>query len=150
MSHSPAMMENGTDTTPVDTAVFINTAASNHTVPAESQLCQHVVNRIDCCTRVRGSRGVTTARTKGTLAFRVRNDRGELVPVLLEVLIVPNFGARVFSVGALNDKGVQLDLMANPPVLRYGNSSFPVTTEYPRKFVLRRQNIHGRLSYVYD
>ena len=66
----PAMMEIGTDTTPVDTAefintaVFIDTAASNHMVPAGSQLCQHVVNKIDCCMRVRGSCGVNTARTK--------------------------------------------------------------------------------------
>ena len=133
----PAMMDIGTDTTPVDTAVFIDTAASNHMVPAGSQLCQHVVNKIDCCMHVRRSCGVTTARTKGTLAFRVRNDRGELVPVHLEVSIVPNLEASVFSVGALNEKGVKLDLMANPPVLRDGNSAFPVSMECPRTFVLR-------------
>ena len=102
-----------------------------------SQLCQHAVNKIDCCMRVRGSCGVTTARTKGTLVFRVGNDRGELVPVHLEVLIVPNSGSSVFSVGALREKVAKLDLMANPPVLRGGNSAFPVSTEYPRMFVLR-------------
>ena len=130
-------LEIGTDTTPVDTAVFIDTAASNYMVATGSQLCQHVVNKIDCCMHVRGSCGVTTARTKGTLAFHVRHDRGELVPVHLEVLIVPNLRASVFSVGALNEKVVKLDLMAYPPVLHDGNSAFPVSTEYPRTFVLR-------------
>ena len=43
----------------------------------------------------------------------------------------------MFSVGALNEKGVKLDLMANLPVLSDGNSEFPVSTEYPRTFVLR-------------
>ena len=43
----PAMMEIGTGTTPGDTAVFIDTAASNHTVTAESRLStHHVVNKI--------------------------------------------------------------------------------------------------------
>ena len=90
--------------------------------------------------RVRGSCGVTTARTKGTLAFRVRNDRGELVPIHLEVITVPNFlfsGTNVILVGALNEKGVNLDLMADPPVSRDANSAFPVSTEYPRTFVPR-------------
>ena len=87
--------------------------------------------------RVGGYCGVTAARTKGDFAFRVRDDRGELVPVHLEVLIVHNLGAGVFSVGALNEKGVKLDLMANPPILRDGNSAFPVSTEYPRTFVVR-------------
>ena len=112
----PAMMGIETDTTPVDTAVFIDTAASNHIVPARSQLCQHVVNKIDCSMHVRGYCRVTTARPKGILAFRVRNDQGELVPVPLNVSIVPNLGASVFSVGALNEKGVKPDLTANPPV----------------------------------
>ena len=125
-----AMMEIGTDTTPVDTA------ASNHMVPAGSQLCQHVVNKIDCCMRVRGSCGVTTARTKGTLAFRARNDRGKLVPIHLEVVIVPNLEASVLSVGVLHEKRVELDLMDNPTVLRDGNCEFPVSTEYPRVFIL--------------
>ena len=133
----PAMMEIRTGTTPGDKAMFIDTAASNHMVSTGSQLCQHVVNKIDCCMRIRGSCGVTTARTKSTLAFRARNDGGELVPIHPEVLIVPNLGASVFSVVALHEKGVKLDLMANPPVLRDGNSAFPVSTEYPRMFVLR-------------
>ena len=135
----PATMEIVTDATPVDTAVFIDTAASNHMVPAGSQLCQHVVNKIDSCMRVRGSCSVTAARTKDTLAFGVRNDRGELVPVHVEVSILPNLGASVFSVGALNEKGEKLDLMANPPVLHA-----TVTARFPC-----RRNIHGRSSYVY-
>ena len=55
----------------------------------------------------------------------------------LEVSIVPNLGASVFSVGALHEKRVKLDLMAGPPVLCDGNSAFPVSTEYLRMFVLR-------------
>ena len=58
----PAMMETGNGTIPGHTAVFIDTAASNHMVPAGSQPCQHVVNKIGCCMRVRGSCGLTTAR----------------------------------------------------------------------------------------
>ena len=132
-----AMTEIGTGTTPGDTAVFIYTAASNHAVPAESKPCQHVVKNIDCCMRVRGHCGPTMARTKCTFVFGVQNDRGELVQVHLKVLIVPKREASVLSVGALHEKGVNLDLIANPPVLRNGNSAFPVSTECPRMFVLR-------------
>ena len=36
---------------------------------------------------------------KGTLALRLRDDRGEFVPIHSEVLIVPDLGASMFSVG---------------------------------------------------
>ena len=106
-------------------------------VPAVTELCRHVVNKIDGFMRVEGSCGPTTARTKGTLAFRERIDRGELVPIHVEVLIVPNLGASEFSVGLLHEKGVKLNLMANPPVLRDGNSAFPASAGYPWMCVLR-------------
>lgn len=106
-------------------------------VPAESQRCQHVVNKIDCCVRIKGSCCRTTARTKGTPACRVRNDRGESVPIRLEVLYVPNLGASVFSVEAIHEKGVKLHLMDKPPDLRDGYSAFSISTEYPRMIVLR-------------
>ena len=55
-----------------------------------------------------------------------------MAPVHLEVLIVPSLGASVFSVGALNEKGVNLDLMANPPVLQqfgaWGTATVLATT----------------------
>ena len=89
-------MEIGTCTPPGDAAVFIDTAASHYMEPAESQLCQHVVNKIDCSVRVKGSCGLFSASSKGTLRFRLHNDRGELVPIHPEVLIVPNLGASVF------------------------------------------------------
>ena len=76
------------------------------------------------------------ATSKGTLAFRVRNHRGELAPIHPEVLIVPDLEATMVSVGALHEKGVRLDLLSNPPVLRDGNDAFPVSTQVPRMFVL--------------
>ena len=105
----------------IQTAVFVDTAASHHMVPAESRLCQHAANKIDCSGRVKGSCGLPSATSKGTLACRLRNDRGELVPIHLEVLVVPDLGASAFSVGALHDKGVKLDLLSNAPCLRDGN-----------------------------
>ena len=132
----PAMMEIGICTPPGDAAVFIDTAASYHMVSAESQLCQHVVNKIDCSVRAKGSCGLSSASSKGTLRFRLRNDRGESVPIHLEVLIVPNLGASVFSVGVLHEKGVKLNLLSNPPVMRDGNDTFPISTRVPRMFVL--------------
>ena len=113
---------------PGDAAVFIDIAASHHMVPAESQLCQHVVNKIDCSVRVKGSYGLSNASSKGALRFHLRNDRGKLVPIDLEVQIVPNLGASVFSAGAL--------ILSNPPVLPDGNDVFPIVTGVSRMFVL--------------
>ena len=126
------MMEIGTSTPPGDTAVFIDTAASSHMVTAESRLCQHVVDTIACSVRIKGPCGLSSATSKGTLVFRLRNERGEMVPISLEVLIVPNLGASIFSVGTLHEKGVKLDLLSVPPVLRKGKHAFPISTEIPR------------------
>ena len=68
--------------------------------------------------------------------FRLRNKRGELTAINLEVLIVPNLGASIFSVGALHEKGVRLDPLSVPPVLRYGNHAFLISTEVPRVYVV--------------
>ena len=65
--------------------IIVDTAASHHMVHTGSQLCQYVVNNIDCCMRVRGSCGLKVARIIGTLAFRARNYWGKLVPIHLEV-----------------------------------------------------------------
>ena len=112
----PAIMEIGICTPLGDATVVMDTAASHHIVPAESQLYQHVVNKIDGSVRVKGSCGLSSASSKGTLSFRLRYDRGELVPIHLEVLLVPKLltGASMFSVGAVHEKGVKLDLLSNP------------------------------------
>ena len=60
-------------------------------VLAESQVWQHVAKMIDCSVSVDGSRGLSSATSEVTLiAFRLRNDRGKLVPIHPEVLIVPD------------------------------------------------------------
>ena len=129
------MMEIGTSTPPGDTAVFIDTAASSHMVTAESRLstCGEYTA---CSVRIKGSSGLSSAAFKGTLVFRLRNERGELVAINLEVLIVPNLVASIFSVGTLHEKGVKLDLLSVPPVLRYGNHAFPISTDIPRMYVV--------------
>ena len=52
------------------------------------------------------------------------------------MLIVPNLGASIFSVGTLHEKGVKLDLLSVPLVLRYGNHAFPISTRVPRMYVV--------------
>ena len=84
----PAMMEIGTSTPPGDTAVSIDTAASNHMVTTESRLCQYGVDTIACSVRIKGSCGLSSATFEGTLVFRLRNEQGEMVPINLEVSIV--------------------------------------------------------------
>ena len=59
-----------------------------------------------------------------------------MVPISLEVLIVPNLGASIFSVGTLHEKGVKLDLLSVPPVLRKGKHALPTSTEIPSRYVL--------------
>lgn len=79
---------------------------------------------------------MSSANTKGTLQFGIRNDRNQIVPVSLEVLLVRDLGANIFSVGALKEKGVLCDLMSTPPALRSGKHVFPVSTEIPRMYVV--------------
>ena len=78
--------------------------------------------------RVKRSFVLSSASSKGTLSFRLRNNRGELVPIHLEVPIVPNAGASVFSVEALHEKGMKLDILPNPPVFRGVNDAFLIST----------------------
>ena len=79
---------------------------------------------------------MSSASTKGTLQFRIRNDRNQIVPVSLEVLLVRDLEANIFSVGALKKKGVLCDLTSTPPALRSGKHVFPVSTEIPRMYVV--------------
>ena len=118
------------------TTVFVDSAASSHMVSADSPASQYVVKRSDCNIRIKGSCGMSSANTKGTLQFGIRNDRNQIVPVSLEVLLVRDLGANIFSVGALKEKGVLCDLMSTPPALRSGKHVFPVSTEIPRMYVV--------------
>ena len=59
-----------------------------------------------------------------------------MVPLHLEVLLIPHLGASVFPVGVLHEKGVQLGLLFNPPVLRDANNAIPISTGVPRMFAL--------------
>ena len=99
------------------TTVFVDSAASSHMVSAGSPASQYVVKRSDWNTRIKGSCGMSSANTKGTLQFGIRNDRYQ-IPVSLQVLLVRDLGANIFSVGALKEKGVLCDLMSTPPALR--------------------------------
>ena len=86
-------MEIGCSTSTGDTAaVLVDTATSHRIVTTESRLCQHVANMIDCRVRVKGIVRplYNSATSKGILAFRVRNDQGELVPIHPGVLVVPD------------------------------------------------------------
>ena len=73
-------------------------------VSDDSPASQYVVKRSDCNIRIKGSCGMSSANTKGTLLFGIRNDRNQIVPVSLEVLLVRDLGANKFSVGALKEK----------------------------------------------
>ena len=42
----------------------------------------------------------------------------------------------MFPVEALHEKGVKIDLLSNPPVLREGNDTFPISTGVARMFLL--------------
>ena len=118
------------------TTVFIDTAASSHMVWAESPVATHVGERYACNVQVEGSCGQSNATQKGKLKFGLRNDKNETIPVSLEVLLVPDLGANIFSVGALEEKGVLCDLMSTPPALRGGQHAFPISKEIPRMYVV--------------
>ena len=68
--------------------------------------------------------------------FKLRTVDERHISVHLEVLIVPKLGADLFSVGALEEKGVRLNLLRDPPVLEFDNKVFPVSKEIKRMFVL--------------
>ena len=87
---------------------------------------------------LKGSCGLPNKASQGTLELRVRNDRGELESTNQQALqIVLDLEASAFSVGSLNEKGVKLDLLSNPSVVRDGNDVFPISTKVPQTFVLR-------------
>ena len=101
-----------------------------------SEMCIRDRNTTACSVRIKRSCGLSSVTSKGTLAFQLPKERGGLVAINLEVLIVPNLGASIFPVGALHEKGVKLDLFSVPLVLRYGNHVFPNLTQVPRMYVV--------------
>ncbi|CAB1115713.1 unnamed protein product [Ectocarpus sp. CCAP 1310/34] len=120
-----------------NTRVFIDTAVSGHTVSGESPVSQHVVDLVDCDVRIEGSCGASSATKKATLKFKLKNGKGQPVPIELEGLLVRDLGANIFSVGAFDDEGVKTDLLSAPPALRTRNLSFPISTvEVPRMCVV--------------
>ena len=54
----------------------------------------------------------------------------------MEALLVPNLGTTWFSAVVLEEKGVKLDMLQDPPVLRSGGHRFPVCTDVPRMYKL--------------
>ena len=119
-----------------DTTVYIDSAASSHMVCTESRISKQVIKLIDCDVRIIGSCGTSNTTKKGSLKFGVRNAQDQVIPVALEVLLVRNLGANIFSVGALAEKGVKCDLLSTPPALRHGNHTFPISTAIPRMYVV--------------
>ena len=105
-------------------------------VCTESRISKQVIKLTDCDERIVGSCGTSNASKKGTLKFDVRNAQDQIIPVALEVLLVRNLGANVFSVGALTEKGVECDLLSTPPALRHGNRNFSISTAIPRMYVV--------------
>ena len=86
--------------------------------------------------RIKRSCGTSSATKKGTLKFGIRNAQDEIIPVALELLLVRDLGANLFSVGALAEKGVKCDLLSAPPVLRHGTNYFSISTELPWTYVV--------------
>lgn len=130
-------VEKGTPPDVDDTTVYIDSAASSHMVCANSRMSQQVLDPADCAVRIIGSCGTSNATKKGTLKFGIRNDQNKIVPVALEVLLVQNLGANIFSVGALAEKGVMCDFMSTPPAIRNGTHVFPMSKEVPRMYVVK-------------
>ena len=105
-------------------------------VCTESRISKQVIKLTDWDVRIIGSCGTSNATKKGTLKFGIRNAQDQIIPVALEVLLVCNIGANIFSVGALAEKGVKCDLLSTPPALRHGNHAFPISTAIPRMYVV--------------
>ena len=113
-----------------------DSTASRHVVSEESFISKHVVEKTDCSVRIKGSCGTSIATKKGTLIFGIQNTQDQVILVALEVVLVPDLGASIFSVGAQAEKGVKCNLLSTPPVLLHGTNVFPIETEVPRMYVV--------------
>lgn len=49
------------------------------------------------------------------IIFRLKNERDEVVPVSLNVVVIPELGATIFSVGARHEKGVNPGTLSTSP-----------------------------------
>ena len=114
-----------------NTTLYIDSAASSHMVSDEYFISKYVVKKADCSVRIKGSCGTSSETKKGTLKFVLQNAKDQVIPVALEVLLVRDLGASIFSVGALAEKGVKCNLLSTPPVLLHGTNAFPISTEVP-------------------
>ena len=118
------------------TTVYIDSAGSSHMMSDESFISKHLVEKADCSMRIKGSCSTSSATKKCTLKFGIRNAQDQVIPVALEVLLVRDLWASIFSVGALVEKGVKCNLLSTPPVLFRGTSVFTISTEVPRMHVV--------------
>lgn len=85
--------------------------------------------------RTRGSCGATETNTKGCLYFKLQTVEGCRIPVHPELLRVTKLGADRFSFGTLEEKGIRSKLICDPPVLEFGDETFPVSKEMKRMFI---------------
>ena len=68
-----------------------------------------------------------------------------MVPIRLEALVALDPTASVFSVGALHEKGVKLDLLPSPPVLHDDDAgAFPLSTGVPSRMFVLHVLLDGR------
>lgn len=66
----------------------------------------------------------------------------------MRALIVPELGANVLSV-ALNEKGVKLTLLREPPVLCFGGHHFTIRNNVPRMYKRDKVlNLEGKTHYI--
>lgn len=104
--------------------------------PMETRL---LLEHVSCTrtVRIKGSCDTSDATKKGALKLWTRNDQDKNGPVALEVLLVRDLGANIFSIDSLAEKGVMMcDLMSTPPALPSGNHTFLISTAVPRTYVV--------------
>lgn len=89
--------------TKTDQHARIHTTATATITNRNSPLALLVKKPFDCKVRVKRSCRESIATTKGTLPFWIVVGTGKKISATLELLVVPNLGATLFSVGALRD-----------------------------------------------
>ena len=102
------------------TAVFIDSAAPCHMVSADSRISKHVVETSDCNVRIKGSCGTSSATKKATIKFGIGHAQDKIICIALDVKLVRDLGATIFSFGVLTEKGGKCDRLSTLPVFRHG------------------------------
>lgn len=108
---------------------FIDTASSSQMLDKDSEFGRRTTSIRECNVSVWGSCGTKRAQQRGTFHFKHRNVPENVVPIKLDVPLIQGLGADLVFAGALKMKGVRLDMMRNPPVVRSGKHTFPVKTK---------------------